>query len=324
MMIFETLEFTIDPTGLRLDAALAEKMPETSRAQIQEWIKQGLVKDNLTGQSLKSSFKTKDILQLRVDKPVLKPFEPPKVENRPDLLEIIFEDDYLLVINKPSGLTVHPGAGQRDGTLVNLLLGHTKGRLSDMGGGTHERPGIVHRLDKNTSGLLVVAKTNAAHVALAESLQQRTMKRIYQALVYNQPSPRDGTLSSMIGRDPNHRQRMAVVEKSGKEAVTHYTTLKTFGLDCALVECRLETGRTHQIRVHMAMINCPVIGDPLYTGRHARRKRELNPKALEAIKALPGQALHAGELHFPHPVTGELMEFKAPLPDYFANLLKAL
>jgi 23S rRNA pseudouridine1911/1915/1917 synthase len=321
-MNYETIEFLIEPTGLRLDAVLSEQLPGISRAQIQDWIKQGLVKDTLSGESLKSSFKTKKTFSVTVEKPILQPFTPPKPEIRPEALDIVFEDDYLLVINKPSGLTVHPGAGQKDGTLVNLLLGHTHGHLSDVG--THERPGIVHRLDKNTSGLLVVAKTNAVHVALAESLQQRTMKRVYQALVYNHPNPREGTLESLIGRDPNNRQKMAVVEKNGKEAITHYTTLKVYGLDFALVECRLETGRTHQIRVHMAMINCPVVGDPAYAGRHVKRKRKIEPEVIEAIKKLPGQALHAHELHFPHPVTGEEMSFIAPLPDYFQSLLAAL
>ncbi|MDB5477528.1 MAG: rluD [Alphaproteobacteria bacterium] len=318
----ETIHLEIEQTGQRLDIALSEKFPDISRAQIQDWVKKGLVKDAKTGEVLKGSFKTKIPFGVTVEKPILLPFAPPQAEERTEALDIVYEDDYLLVINKPTGLTVHPGAGQHNGTLVNLLLGHTNGALSDMG--SHERPGIVHRLDKDTSGLLVVAKTNAVHVRLAESLQARTMKRIYRALVFHIPNPRDGTIEGMIGRDPRNRQRMALVTQNGKEATTHYTTLKQYGLDFSLVECRLETGRTHQIRVHMASINCPVVADPLYGGRHQRRRKMLIPEVIAAIAALPGQALHAHELIFPHPVTNQEMHFTAPLPAPLQNLLDVL
>jgi len=321
-MTSETITFEMQPSDKRLDTALAEFLPDISRAQIQEWIKKGLVTDQASGQALKGSFKAKKPTAITILRPVLKPFEPPKAEYRPDALNIVYEDEYLIVINKPVGLTVHPGAGQHTGTLVNLLLGHTNGQLSDIG--THERPGIVHRLDKDTSGLLVVAKTNAVHVKLAEALQRRDMKRIYRALVYNVPDPRSGTIETLIGRDPRSRQRMAVVASGGKEAVTHYTTLKFFGLSMALVECRLETGRTHQIRVHMASINCPVVGDPIYVGRQERNKKLISPELREKIGTLPGQALHAYELSFPHPVTGEHMQFSAPLPPQFQSLLDYL
>lgn len=313
-------QFEITQTGQRLDFLLVELFPNVSRAQIQEWIKKGLVIDSITQEVLKSSYKAKKPFTITVKQPKLVPFAPPEAEKRSESLNIVFEDEHLLVINKPVGLTVHPGAGQRSGTLVNLLMGHTDGKLSDIG--THERPGIVHRLDKNTSGLLVVAKTNAVHVALAEMLQQRVMKRIYQAIVYNIPSPREGTVNSMIGRDPNNRQRMAVVTQNGKDATTHYTVLQSFGLDFALVECRLETGRTHQIRVHMALINCPVVGDTTYGGRHNRRRKGFSEASIEAIAALPGQALHAKQLIFPHPVTGELMSFDTELPPHFQRVLE--
>lgn len=318
-MTTETITFDIQPSDQRLDALLSRLLPDVSRAQIQDWIKKGLVTEN--GKPLKASFKARQPLTIQVDRPVLRPFAPPAPEHRPEALNIVFEDDHLIVINKPVGLTVHPGAGQHDGTLVNLLLGHTD-QLSDVG--THERPGIVHRLDKDTSGLMVVAKTNAAHVKLAESLQTREMKRLYQALVHDIPVPRDGTIETLIGRDPKNRQRMAVLHSGGKEAITHYTTLKQFGLSMALVECRLETGRTHQIRVHMASIGCPVVGDPLYTGRQERNKKRITTQLRAEIDKLPGQALHAYKLVFPHPVTGDEMAFEAPLPPQFQSLLDFL
>ncbi len=320
-MTYEILNFQITNGDQRLDSILAELIPDISRAQIQDWIKKDLIKDKLTGKALKGSFKAKRPTDIIVQRPILAPFEPPKPEERAEALDIVYEDEYLLVINKPVGLSVHPGAGQRDGTMVNMLLGHTHGKLSTVG--TQERPGIVHRLDKNTSGLLVVAKTNAVHVALAASLQDRSMKRIYNALVYNIPNPREGTINSLIGRDPKNRQRMAVVESNGKDATTHYTVLQTYGLDFALVECRLETGRTHQIRVHMALIGSPVVGDPIYAGRHIRRKRRVTDDTIEMINQLPGQALHARELIFPHPVTNEMMHFTADLPPHFQNLLES-
>jgi 23S rRNA pseudouridine1911/1915/1917 synthase len=321
-MTYEILQFDVVPSDMRLDLLLSVLIPDISRAQIQDWIKKDLIKDSATGKTLKSSFKVKHAMNITVQRPVLAPFEPPKPEERAEALDIVYEDEYLLVINKPVGLSVHPGAGQRDGTMVNMLLGHTHGRLSDVG--TQERPGIVHRLDKNTSGLLVVAKTNAVHVALAASLQDRTMKRIYNALVYNIPNPKEGTINSLIGRDPKNRQRMAVVTSNGKDATTHYTVLHTYGLDFALVECRLETGRTHQIRVHMSMIGSPVVGDPVYAGRHIRRKRRVTDETIEMINQLPGQALHARELIFPHPVTQEIMSFTAELPKHFQHLLTSL
>lgn len=318
-MEYELLHFDIAQTGQRLDSALADLIPDASRAQIQDWIKKGLVTNSNTREILKASYKGKTAFSISIQRPVLAPFSPPAPENRPEALNIVYEDDVLLVINKPVGLTVHPGAGQKNGTLVNLLIGHTGGRLSDVG--TRERPGIVHRLDKNTSGLMVVAKTNAAHTALAELLQKRDMKRIYHAVVYGIPSPREDSLHSLIGRDPHNRQRMAVVTHNGKEAITHYSVLQSFGLDFALVECRLETGRTHQIRVHMAMIGYPVVGDEVYAGRYNRRKKGYSPAMIEAIAALPGQALHARELIFPHPVTGEIMRFTADYPPHFQHLL---
>lgn len=321
-MTCETIHFEFIPSSQRLDSFLAEQLPDISRAQIQDWIKRGLVTDLENGQALKASFKPKKTMTVSVDKPVLKPFEPPKPEHRPDALNIIFEDEHLMVINKPAGLTVHPGAGNHGGTLVNLLLGHTGGKLSDVG--TQERPGIVHRLDKDTSGLMVVAKTNIVHVKLSEALQRREVKRIYQALVHNIPQPREDTIHTQIGRDPRSRQRMAVLPEGGKEAITHYSVLQAFGLVMALVECQLETGRTHQIRVHMASIGNPVVADPQYVGRHERGKKTFPDGVKEKIATLQGQLLHAQQLIFTHPVTGEEMHFTAELPDYFQEMLNLL
>lgn len=321
-MTNDTIHFEFLPSSQRLDSFLVEQLPDVSRAQIQDWIKRGLVTEQESGQQLKPSFKPKKPVTVIVDRPVLKPFEPPKPEHRPDALNIMFEDEHLIVINKPAGLTVHPGAGQHDGTLVNLLLGHTDGQLSDVG--AQERPGIVHRLDKNTSGLMVVAKTNAVHVKLADLLQKREMKRIYKALVHGIPQPSEDVIHTQIGRDPRSRQRMAVLTEGGKEAITHYYVDRMFGLIMALVECHLETGRTHQIRVHMAHIGHPVVGDPTYIGRHERGKKHFPDGVREKLDTLEGQLLHAEQLIFPHPVTGEEMHFTADLPDYFQEMVDFL
>jgi 23S rRNA pseudouridine1911/1915/1917 synthase len=311
-MTIQTIHLSEDLIGQRLDAALASLLDGVSRAQIQSWIKDGRV--TLNGEPLKVSFKSKIPVTLKLDRPVKKPFAPPLPEDKHADLRIVFEDDYLLVIDKPSGVVVHPGAGRRDGTLVNMLLGHTE--LSDMG--DTERPGIVHRLDKDTSGLMIVAKTNAVHAALAELLQKHEISRVYRALVWNVPRPAVGRIETKIGRDPKSRQRQAVLKTSGKDAVTHYKMLKAFGTDAALVECRLETGRTHQIRVHMAHIGCPVIGDPLYSGRHEKREKKFD------LDLSSGQMLHAGEISFIHPVTEEEMKFKSDLPEFFAAAEKIL
>lgn len=321
-MNYETIHFQLEKTGQRLDALLTEALGDVSRAQIQQWIKDGLVKDAMGKPITQASLKLKNPLAVRVDRPIKKPFEPPQPESRPEALQIVFEDEFLLVVNKPVGLAVHPGAGRHNGTLVNLLLGHTDGKLSDMG--DRERPGIVHRLDKDTSGLMVVAKTNQVHAKLADLLKKHEIKRVYQAVVWNIPQPRNGTIETQIGRDPKSRQRMAVLGTGGKTAVTHYTVLKQFGLDMALVECRLETGRTHQIRVHMAHIGCPLVGEPVYIGRTQRRVKKLSEAIETLIRSLPGQALHACALSFIHPMTDEDMYFEAERPAYLENLITAL
>ena len=233
-------------------------------------------------------------------------------------LTIVFEDEYLIVIDKPAGLVVHPAAGNLDGTLVNALLHHCKGQLSGIGGVA--RPGIVHRIDKETSGLLVVAKTNKAHEGLAAQFADHSIERAYLALVAGSPVPASGTVQGQIGRSDHDRKKMAVLHelnKRGKHAVTHYKTIETF-TGAALVECRLETGRTHQVRVHMSSIGHPLLGDPVY-GRVPSRLRPILNQLHFAR-----QALHAAVLGFIHPVTGAPLRFESKLPADMAGLLVEL
>jgi 23S rRNA pseudouridine1911/1915/1917 synthase len=244
---------------------------------------------------------------------------PPAVEAEAQAqdipLSIIFEDEHLIVIDKPAGLVVHPAAGNPDGTLVNALLHHCAGKLSGIGGVA--RPGIVHRIDKDTSGLLVVAKHDAAHEALARQFADHSIERAYLAVVNGHPTPREGTIRAKIGRSDVNRKKMAVLPdtaRRGKEAATHYKTLRSME-DCALVECRLETGRTHQVRVHLASIGHALLGDPVY-GR-------ANPRLRMVLKSLGfhRQALHAAVLGFVHPVTGDRLRFESGLPTDIRELI---
>ena len=223
-------------------------------------------------------------------------------------LDIVYEDGDLLVVNKPKGMVVHPAPGNPDGTLVNALLYHCGGSLSGINGVI--RPGIVHRIDKDTSGLLIVAKNDRAHQSLAEQIAVHSFTRIYNAVVYGNLKTEEGTISAPLGRHPADRKRMAVLSSGGREAVTHYRVLERFS-GFTLVECRLETGRTHQIRVHMAHIGHPVAGDPVY-----------GPK--KCITELHGQCLHARVIGFVHPATGEYLEFDSGLPPYFQQFLSKL
>ena len=237
-------------------------------------------------------------------------------------LNIVFEDAHLLVVDKPAGLVVHPAPGNPDGTLVNALLAHCGDGLSGIGG--VKRPGIVHRIDKDTSGLLVVAKTEEAHHGLVVQFAAHSLERRYRALVAGLPRPAEGRIEGDIGRSPTNRKKMAVVSRNGKAAVTHYTVLEAFGTAAALVECRLETGRTHQIRVHMTHIGHALIGDPLYGGGGGKRVKELPEAVRNAIAAFPRQALHAAVLGFRHPVTGENHRFESPLPADLSTLVETL
>lgn len=311
----------------RLDKALAEaclqgKEPATeglSRARLQHLIRDGFVSRAETGEAVKDpAFKTGANESYKI---ILPPPEAAAPEAQDLPLSILYEDNDLLVLNKPVGLVVHPAAGHRDATLVNALLAHCGASLSGIGGVA--RPGIVHRLDKDTSGLLVVAKNDFAHQSLTSQFADRSLSRVYKALVWGVPNPLEGEIEGAIGRHPRARQKMAVVTRGGKEALTHYKVLETFGLVASLVECRLATGRTHQIRVHMEHIKHPVIGDPVYGSR--RRAAKDGEKGLIALlEAFPRQALHAGEIKFIHPRTNKPMKYKASLPSDMAALLKRL
>jgi 23S rRNA pseudouridine1911/1915/1917 synthase len=301
-----------DAAGWRLDRALAAAVPTLSRERVKALISSGAV-TGPAGSAVRdpSSKAAPGGYELRIPEP-----EPAHNEAQAIDLEIVYEDDHLLVVDKPAGMVVHPAAGNRDGTLVNALLHHCAGRLSGIGGVA--RPGIVHRIDKDTSGLLVVAKTDRAHEGLAAQFARHDLHRLYLAIVAGVPSPPSGTVDASLARSPVNRQKMAIVgEGRGKRAVTHYRLVRPLR-DSALTECRLETGRTHQVRVHMASLGHPLLGDPVY-GRTRPAHREL-------LKSLgfQRQALHAAELGFVHPVSKENLSFKSPLPSDIQELFGAL
>jgi 23S rRNA pseudouridine1911/1915/1917 synthase len=325
-------EFAVDQAsaGMRLDQWLAAALgPDCSRNRVQQMIRDGAVQVNTTvAREPRRKLATGDAVAVRLPEPEA---AEPAAEDIP--LDVLFEDDQLIVINKPAGLVVHPGAGNWTGTLVNALIHHCGDSLSGIGG--VRRPGIVHRLDKDTSGIMVVAKTDAAHRSLSEAFADhgRTgdLERAYVALVWGAPARQSGTVDAPLGRSVRDRTRQAVVAETradARHAVTHYTVLERFAeradatSTAALVECRLETGRTHQIRVHMAHIGHPLIGDPDY-GQAFRTKANTLPAPLkEQVMAFPRQALHARLLAFRLPVDGRLMRFEAPVPDDMRELIE--
>lgn len=301
----ETTAFTVEEKdgGVRIDRCLAERFEEYSRSYLQKLLKDQLV--SVHGGAVKANYK---VLPGDVVEVVFPEMKEPDILPQDIPLDILYEDEYLLVINKPKDMVVHPSAGHYEGTLVNAVLAHCQGNLSGINGVL--RPGIVHRIDKDTTGALLVCKDDATHRALAGQLKEHSIRRRYRAVVWGNLSQDEGTVDAPIGRHPIDRKKMAVNHKNGKEAVTHYQVLERFG-NATYVECRLETGRTHQIRVHMSSIGHPLLGDEVYgSGK--------NPWHLQ------GQALHAMILGFIHPHTGEYMEFQAPLPDYFCALLEKL
>jgi 23S rRNA pseudouridine1911/1915/1917 synthase len=310
----QTIDVRLEPShaGWRLDRALADAVPTLSRERLKTLIRSGAVEAQ--GQAVRDpAIKVHGGESLRVEVP-----EPKPAHNEPqDIpLTILFEDEHLLVVDKPAGLVVHPAAGNLDGTLVNALLHHCAGKLSGIGGVA--RPGIVHRIDKDTSGLLVVAKTDVAHEGLAKQFAAHSIDRRYLAIVSGVPTVSVGTVDAPLARSAANRKKIAIVEGDrGKRAVTHWKRLKVLR-DAALVECRLETGRTHQVRVHMASIGHALIGDPVY-GRagkaHGRLLKELQ---------FHRQALHAAELGFTHPVTKRHLSFSSPMPPDMQELLRAL
>jgi 23S rRNA pseudouridine1911/1915/1917 synthase len=296
----------------RLDAALASAIPDLSRARIQALIAENaLIIDGTAVADPASKRHTGKSYKLTVPAP-----RPDKAEAQDIGLQIMFEDEHLIIVDKPAGLVVHPAAGHPDGTLVNALLHHCHGQLSGIGG--VQRPGIVHRIDKDTSGLLVVAKSDAAHEGLAKLFATHDIERRYFAIVSGIPAPPAGTVRTQIGRSTTNRKKMAVLaESKGRHAVTHYRTVESFA-KTALVECTLETGRTHQVRVHMAHIGHPLIGDATYSNRQNPYRIGPNQSKFER------QALHAASLGFIHPVSGETLRFESSLPEDMQLLLSQL
>jgi len=299
----ETHELYIDDShiGMRLDIFLTQIYKQWTRSYIQNQIKNGNITVNKKQVKTGYALKKGDIIQLSISKPQPLDIIPEKIN-----LDILYEDEDIIVVNKPQGMVVHPAAGNHSGTLVNALLGH----CSDLSGINGKiRPGIVHRIDKDTSGVLVVAKNDRAHVNLAKQIKEKTALRRYIALIEGVLKEDKGTVSAPIGRHPIDRKKMAIVE-NGRNAITHFTVIKRYE-KYTLIEAQLETGRTHQIRIHMAYIGHPIVGDPVYGYRR------------QAF-SLKGQLLHAECLGFIHPKTGQYMEFHAPLPDYFSEILDKL
>jgi len=310
-----TLTVPQDKARVRLDVFLADALPDLSRSRLKNLIEDGRVKREGGGSVSGPAAKVKAGEVYEVSVPAAKPARP---EAQAIPLSVAYEDDDLIVIDKPAGLVVHPAPGHADGTLVNALLHHCAGSLSGIGGVT--RPGIVHRLDKGTSGLMVAAKNDRAHRHLSQQLETRKLERCYKALVWGVPKPAKGEIEGAIGRNPRNRKKMAVVKRNGKAALTRYRVLKAFGTRAALVECRLATGRTHQIRVHMAQLGHPVVGDPLYGG--GGRLKEIPDEIRKILKDLDHQALHAFFIGFFPPSGGEKITLESNLPSYFNELLR--
>lgn len=308
-----------EEAGQRLDKWLTSRLPDVSRTRLKTLIDQGFVA--LAGQTIAdASARVKPGQTWTVDVPPDAPAEP---EPQDIALEVVYEDDDLIVIDKPAGLVVHPAPGSPDNTLVNALLAHCGASLSGIGG--VRRPGIVHRLDKDTSGLMIAAKNDHAHHSLTEQFSAHTIARAYRTLVWGRPLPAQGEIESQIGRNPQDRKKMAVVSHGGKYALTRYRTLATF-LDgvVSLVECRLATGRTHQIRVHMTSAGHPLVGDQTYGRSRATRLKGIDDTARQALADFPRQALHAYLLGFIHPRTGNELSFESRLPSDFQALIDIL
>jgi len=297
-------EYTPGEEILRIDRFLGSRLEQVSRSYLQKLVKDGAVLVN--GKPVKSSYKVENGDRIRLEIPDA---VEPEIEAEPMALDILYEDSDIILINKPKGMVVHPAAGHYSGTLVNGLMAHCKNELSGINGVM--RPGIVHRIDMDTTGVLIVCKNDKAHNAIAEQLKVHSITRKYYAIVHGVLKADTGTVNAPIGRHPVDRKKMSINEKNGKEAVTHYRVLQRFRR-FTFVECQLETGRTHQIRVHMASIGHPLLGDQVYG------------PAKMPFSGLQGQTLHAGVLGIIHPSTGEYMEFTAPLPAYFEAILKKL
>ena len=300
-MKMESFEVEAEQEGERLDKFLSIIYPEFSRAFFQKLIKSKQVSVNETPQKASYCVKIDDIVTVEIPDAVEATIEP---ENIP--LDILYEDDDVLIVNKPKGMVVHPSAGHYSGTLVNAIMYHCKDTLSGING--EIRPGIVHRIDMDTTGSLIVCKNDEAHVNIAQQIKEHSVNRIYVGIVCGYVKEDSGTVEGAIGRHPIERKKMAINEKNGKPAITHYKVLERFK-NYTYMQFKLETGRTHQIRVHMASIGHPLLGDTLYSSGRS------------PFKHLQGQCLHAKTIGFIHPKTGEYMEYSAPLPEYFEKLL---
>lgn len=299
----EPVSFTAgkDDENERADKVLSAVLDEFSRSFVQNLFSAGLVTCN--GKTISKSYRLSadDVVEFTVPEP-----EELEIEKENIPLDIMYEDECMLVVNKPRGMVVHPAPGNSSGTLVNALMFHCGDSLSGINGVL--RPGIVHRIDKDTSGLLLVAKTDRAHISLSEQIKEHSLDREYRAIIYGKLKQKNGTVDAPIGRDPHNRKKMCVTSLNSKNAVTHFEVLDEFN-GFSYIKCRLETGRTHQIRVHMAYLGHPVAGDPVY-----------GPGGKPALPG--GQCLHAATLGFTHPVSGERIKIEAPLPDYFSDFLK--
>lgn len=299
-----TLTTELCDEGLRLDRFLSEELEDHSRSFLQKLIKEGLV--TVDGKPVKANYRLSAGQQVSVQ--VREP-EEVNIEPQEMPLDILYEDGDVCIVNKPKGMVVHPAAGHYRDTLVNGIMYHCQDSLSGINGSL--RPGIVHRIDKDTTGALIICKNDKAHSCIAEQLKEHSITRRYRAIIIGNLSEDEGTVDAPIGRHPTQRKKMAVNRINGKRAVTHYRVLARFQ-GYTYIECRLETGRTHQIRVHMASIGHPLLGDTVYG------------PAKQAYPSLEGQTLHAMVIGFVHPTTGAYMEFEAPLPAYFAELLQKL
>jgi 23S rRNA pseudouridine1911/1915/1917 synthase len=310
-----TVVVALEDEGARLDQYLPKRLPQLSRARAQ-----GLISAHhalVNGEPAKPSHRVREGEVIRVS---VEPLEPPPVEAERIPLDILYEDEHLLIVNKPAGMVVHPAAGARKGTLVNALMAHYP-FLSRSGGA--DRPGIVHRLDKNTSGLLIIAKSELSHRTLVERIGARKVKRLYRALVYGEFAEAEGTIDAPIGRSLSDRKKMAVTGVRSRESVTHFSVAEKFPAVTYLA-VTLATGRTHQIRVHMAYIGHPVVGDTVYGVRVKQFHEQMRPEVVEAIKRLERHMLHAETLEFLHPVTNAPLQFTATPPEEFVRLLDLL
>ena len=308
--------------GYRLDKFVAENLTNISRSKIKSLIEKGLITVNKFKKDPDYKLELNDKISINQ-----KSEESSKLLGEDIKLNIVYEDEDILIINKPAGLVVHPGAGNKSGTLVNALIHYCGNSLSTIG--DNSRPGIVHRIDKDTSGLLVIAKNDAAHLNLAKQFEEHTINRKYIALCWGKLKPTAGKLVSLISRSNKNRIKMMSSKIKGKEAITNYKTIETYfdkkgDTYASLVECKLETGRTHQIRVHLTEKGNSIIGDKVYGRTPMLKYRNLKPSIQELIKALPGQALHAYFLGFKHPSKNKVVEFQVVNPEYLSNLINSI